>query len=341
MDQGRYDQGVPVRIDAARRFARIVILLATISAWLSISYIINLRAQDFPVRPVKLIVNFPAGSGTADTVARALSEYLTRRWNQPVTVDNIPGSTGVVGAEAAYRAEPDGYTLLVTPAGALTVAQHLQKLSYDPTQFVPISMLETSPIVLVASPHLPVKTMPELIAYARANPGKLSAANHGIGSSSHLAAEWLRSTAQIQVFHVPFRGSVAALQGLNDGRVDILFDNLGSSLQPIRSGQVKALAVASEKQEPLLPGVPTIAETLPGFVTSSWVAVVAPPKTPQRLAKWLSEEFADALRQPQVVQTLANLACEPVGSTPEATGAFIRNESERWKSLIRDAKIGL
>jgi tripartite-type tricarboxylate transporter receptor subunit TctC len=344
MDQGGQEQGFPPRLGLVRklmqRTSRTAVLVGALAAP-SIAGTVELPAQTFPVRAVKLIVNFPAGSGTADTVARALAEYLTRRWGQPVTVDNIPGSTGVVGAEAAYRAESDGYTLLVTPAGALTVAQHLQKLSYDPTQFVPVSMLETSPIVLVASPHLPVKTVPELIAYARAHPGKLSVANHGIGSSSHLAAEWLRSTAQLQIFHVPFRGSVAALQGLADGRVDILFDNLGSSLQPIRSGQVKPLAVASDQPEPLLPGVPTIAQTLPGFVTSSWVAVVAPPKTPQNLAKWLSGEFADALRQPQIVQTLASLACEPVGSAPEATGTFIKNESERWKSVIRDAKIGL
>jgi tripartite-type tricarboxylate transporter receptor subunit TctC len=295
---------------------------------------------NFPARPVKLIVNFPAGSGTADSVARALGEYLTRKWGQPVTVDNIPGATGIVGAEAAYRAEPDGYTLLVTPAGALTVAQHLQKLTYDPTAFVPISLLETSPIVLVASLHFKPKDLPELIAYGRANPGKLSAANHGVGSSSHLAAEWLRSAADLKVMHIPFRGSVAALQGLNDGRVDVLFDNLGSSLEPIRNRQVKALAVASDKPETLLPGVPTMAATLPGFVTSSWIAVVAPPKTPEPLAKWLSAEFADALRQPQIVRTLADLACEPVGSGPEATRAFIQNESERWRKVIREAKIG-
>lgn len=340
MDQGRQDQRLQARLGLVRAW-RTIGLLSSISLGLCLATFATTRAQDFPARPVRLIVNFPAGSGTADTVARALSEYLTHKWGQPVTVDNIPGSTGVVGAEAAYRAEPDGYTLLVTPAGALTVAQHLQKLAYDPAQFVPISMLETSPIVLVASPHLAAKTLPELIAYARANPGKVSAANHGIGSSSHLAAEWLRSAANVKIMHVPFRGSVAALQGLSDGRVDILFDNLGSSLEPICNGRVKALAVASDKPEPLLPGVPTIAQTLPGFATSSWVAVVTPPKTPPRIAQWLSAEFANALRQPQIKQALADLACEPVGSTPEATGAFIRNESERWKSVIKDAKIGL
>jgi tripartite-type tricarboxylate transporter receptor subunit TctC len=290
---------------------------------------------------VRLIVNFPAGSGTADTVARALCEYFTRKWGQPITVDNVPGSTGLMGAATAYRAPSDGYTLLVTPAGALTIAQHLQKLDYDPDQFVPITMLETSPIVLVASPRLPVKNVAELIAYARANPGKLRVANHGVGSSSHLAAEWLASMAQIRIFNVPFRGSVAALQALGDGRVDILFDNLGSSLQPIRNGEVKALAVASAKPEPLLPDVPTIAQTLPGFTTSSWVALVAPPKTPASVVQWLREEFADALRQPQIEKTLADLACEPGGWTPQATAAFFRDESERWKSVIREAKITL
>jgi tripartite-type tricarboxylate transporter receptor subunit TctC len=296
---------------------------------------------DFPTRPVRLIVNFPAGSGTADTVARALCEYFTRKLGQRITVDNVPGSTGVVGAATAYRAAPDGYTLLVTPAGALTVAQHLQKLDYDPDQFVPITMLETSPIVLVASPHLSVNNVTELIAYARAHPGKLSVANHGIGSSSYLAAAWLASMTKIQIFSVPFRGSVAALQGLGDGRVDVLFDNLGSSLQPIRNGEVKALAVASAKPEPQLLGVPTIAATVPGFVASAWVALVAPPNTSPSLVQWLSEQFADALRQPQIAKTLADLACEPGGWTPQATAAFIREESERWKSVIRDAKITL
>jgi tripartite-type tricarboxylate transporter receptor subunit TctC len=189
-------------------------------------------APDFPTRPVRLIVNFPAGSGTADTVARALCEYFTRKWGQPITVDNVPGSTGVVGAATASRAPPDGYTLLVTPAGALTVAQHLQKLDYDPDQFAPITMLETSPIVLVASPRLPVKNLAELIAYARANPGKLRVANHGIGSSSHLAAEWLASMAHVQIFNVPFRGSVAALQALGDGRVDSCSTISGARYSP-------------------------------------------------------------------------------------------------------------
>ena len=187
MEQGRQDRRLPARL-GLRKAGRVAVALV-LSLELCLAAFANVRAQNFPVRPVRLVVNFPAGSGTADAVARALSEYLTRKWGQPVTVDNIPGATGLVGAEAAYRAEPDGYTLLVTPAGALTVAQHLQKLAYDPTRFVPISMLETSPIVLVASPHLAAKTVPELIAYARANPGKLSVANHGIGSSSHLAAE--------------------------------------------------------------------------------------------------------------------------------------------------------
>jgi len=292
-------------------------------------------------RPVTLVVGFPAGSGTLDAIARIMREWLARKWMQPVIVDNIPGLSGSAGAETVFRAPPDGRTLLITPPGLLTIARHLQPLAFDPDQFVRVSLLATTPIVLVARRDLPAADLRELVAYAREHPGKLMAANQGQGSSSHLTAEWLRVAAALDIAHVPFRGSVAALQGLSDGRVDILFDNLGSSLEPIRNGRVKALAVASDKPEPLLPGVPTIAQTLPGFATSSWVAVVTPPKTPPRIAQWLSAEFANALRQPQIKQALADLACEPVGTTPEATGAFIRKESERWKSVIKDAKISL
>jgi tripartite-type tricarboxylate transporter receptor subunit TctC len=338
-------EGLPRRlvlVEPTRRvLLRVALQLIASTAVGGVAAAADTPAPNFPTRSVRLIVNFPAGSGTADAVARALCEYFTRKWGQPITVDNVPGSTGVVGASTAYRAPPDGYTLLVTPAGALTVAQHLQKLDYDPDRFVPITMLETSPIVLVASPHLPVNNIAELIAYARAHPGQLRVANHGIGSSSHLAAQWLASLAQIQIFNVPFRGSVAALQALGDGRVDVLFDNLGSSLQPIRNNEVKALAVASAKPEPLLPNVLTIAETLPGFATSSWVALVAPPDTPPSLVQWLSSQFAEALREPLIEKTLADLACEPGGWTPQATTAFIRDESERWKSVIREAKISL
>jgi tripartite-type tricarboxylate transporter receptor subunit TctC len=345
MEPRAQHEGFPrrlVSVEATRRsILRAAVPFITSAALGDIAAAAGVPAPHFPIRPVRLIVNFPAGSGTADTVARALCEYFTRKWGQPITVDNVPGSTGVTGAATAYRAPPDGYTLLVTPAGALTVAQHLQKLDYDPDQFVPITMLETSPFVLVASPHLPVKSLAELIAYARANPGKLRFANHGSGSSSHLAAEWLASMAQIRIFNIPFRGSVAALQALGDGRVDVLFDNLGTSLQPIRNGDVKALAVASAKPEPLLPDVPTITQTLPGFSTTSWVALVAPPKTPAPLVQWLRDEVVEALRQPQIEKTLAELACEPGGWTPEATAAFIRKESARWKSVIRDANVKL
>jgi tripartite-type tricarboxylate transporter receptor subunit TctC len=345
MEPGGQHEGIPHRlvlVGVTRRgVLRAALPFIASAAAGGIAAAADTPAPNFPTRPVRLIVNFPAGSGTADTVARALCEYFTRKWGQPITVDNVPGSTGAVGAATAYRAPPDGYTLLVTPAGALTVAQHLQKLDYDPDQFAPITMLETSPIVLVASPRLPVKNVAELIAYARANPGKLRVANHGSGSSSHLAGEWLASMAHIQIFNVPFRGSVAALQALGDGRVDVLFDNLGSSRQPIRNGEVKALAVASAKPDPLLPDMPTIAQNLPGFSISSWVALIAPFKTPASLVQWLREEFADALRQPQIEKTLADLACELGGWTPEATAAFIREESERWKSVIREAKITL
>jgi tripartite-type tricarboxylate transporter receptor subunit TctC len=345
MEPRAQPEGLPHRlvlVEPTRRvLLRVALQLIASTAVGGVAAATATPEPNFPTRPVRLIVNFPAGSGTADAVARALCEYFTRKWGQPITVDNVPGSTGVIGASTAYRAPPDGYTLLVTPAGALTVAQHLEKLDYDPDRFVPITMLETSPIVLVASPHLSVNNIAELIAHGRAHPDQLRVANHGIGSSSHLAARWFASLAKIQIFNVPFRGSVAALQALGEGRVDVLFDNLGSSLQPIRNGEVKALALASTKPEPLLPNVPTIAENLPGFATSSWVALVAPPDASPSLVQWLSEQFAAALREPLIAKTFADLACEPGGWTPQATAAFIRKESEHWKSVIREAKISL
>jgi tripartite-type tricarboxylate transporter receptor subunit TctC len=254
-------------------------------------------------RPITLVVGFPAGSGTLDAIARIMREWLTRKWMQPVIVDNIPGLSGSAGAETVFRAPPDGRTLLITPPGLLTIARHLQPLAFDPDQFVRVSLLATTPIVLVARRDLPAADLRELVAYAREHPGKLMAANQGQGSSSHLTAEWLRVAAALDIAHVPFRGSVAALQGLSDGRVDILFDNLGSSLEPIRNSR---------------------------------------PTSPSRCCRGFrpSRKPCRDLR-PRSGSALADLACEPVGSTPEATGAFIRNESERWKSVIKDAKIGL
>jgi tripartite-type tricarboxylate transporter receptor subunit TctC len=286
-------------------------------------------------RPITLVVGFPAGSGTLDAIARIMRGWLTRRWMQPVIVDNIPGLSGSAGAETVFRAPPDGRTLLITPPGLLTIARHLQPLAFDPDQFVRVSLLATTPIVLVARRDLPAADLRELVAYAREHPGKLMAANQGQGSTSHLTAEWLRVAAALDIAHVPFRGSVAALQGLTDGRVDLMFDNLGSSLAAIESGQVKVLAVASQAREPALPNVATVAELLPGFVSSTWVAVIAPPKTPRHVADRLSADFVEGVTQTDVAGRFRQNGCEPVGMTPEDTAAFVRAETETWTKVVK------
>jgi tripartite-type tricarboxylate transporter receptor subunit TctC len=283
---------------------------------------------------VRLIVNFPANSGTADRIARMMSQWLTHKWQQPVVVENEPGMTGNVGAETVFAAAPDGRTLLVTPPAPLTVAPFMRTATFDPRQFVPVTILVTTPTVLVARPNLPVQNLAELISYARAHPGTIKAANQGSGSTSHLAAEWLRLAAHIDIVHVPFRGSVAALQGLADGRVDVMLDNFGSSRGPIANGQVKVLAVAAAQPPAALPGVPLMVNSLPGFVSATWVAVMAPPQTAYEITGKLSGDLAEGLAQPEIAARIRQNGCEPVGLTPDATARFVQAETDKWSRVL-------
>src|SRR5262249_30324432 len=258
-------------------------------------------AQDYPSRAVRIIVPFPAG-GTADVMPRVVGDWLSRKWGQPVVIENRTGAAGNIGAEAAYRAEPDGYTLLPSPAPPLVINQNLYpKLAFDPTQFVPISVLGIVPNALVVNPSkVAAKTVAEFIAYAKANPGKLSAATQGNGTTSHLTSELFQLMAKVKLLQVPYRGSAPALQGLLAGDVDVMFDNLGVSLALVKSGQLRLIAVGTEQRMSTLPDVPTIAETLPGFASSAWFAVVAPPKTPGAIVAKVNADIAAAVRDPEV-----------------------------------------
>jgi tripartite-type tricarboxylate transporter receptor subunit TctC len=276
---------------------------------------------------VKLIVNFPAGSGTADTIAHMMSTWLAHKWLQPVLVENRPGMTGNLGAESVFAAAPDGRTLLVTPPGPLTVAPLLRTVAFDPRQFAPVTILVTTPTVLVARPDLPAQNLAE-------HPGPIKAANQGVGSTSHLTAEWLRVAANIDIVHVPFRGSVAALQGLADGRVDVMLDNLGSSRGPIANGQVKVLAVASAQPSAALADVPLMADKLPGFISATWVAVMAPPQTTYEITGKLSSDLAEGLAQPEIAARIRQNGCEPVGMTPDATARFVEAETDKWTRVV-------
>ena len=323
-----------------RRFAR-----GCIGAGLALAAMLaalpGAGAQDYPSRPVKIIVPFPAG-GTADVMPRVIGEWLSRKWGQPVVVENRTGAAGNIGAEAVAKAEPDGYTLLSAPPPPLVINQNLYpKMGFDPTEFVPIVIMGRVPNALVINAKLPFNSVAELIAYAKANPGKLTSATQGNGTTSHLTSELFQLMADVKFQHVPYRGSAPALTDLVAGSVDLMFDNLGVSLPLVKGGQLKLLGVATPKRMASLPDVPTIAETLPGFESAAWFAIVAPPKTPQAVVDKINADVNEALRQGDIVQRLAQLSAEPIGGTPQATAAYMREEIERWHKVIKAANVKL
>jgi tripartite-type tricarboxylate transporter receptor subunit TctC len=298
-------------------------------------------AQDFPSRPVRIIVPFPAG-GTADIVPRVVGDFLSRKWGQPVIIENRTGAGGNIGAEAAFKAEPDGYTLLSAPPPPLVINQNLYpKLNFDPAQFVPIVVMVRVPNSLVVTPKFAAVSVAELIAQARAAPGTVTSATQGNGTTSHLTSEMFQMMAGVKVQHVPYRGSAPALADLIAGNVDIMFDNLGVSLALVKGGQLRLLAVATPARMPSLPDTPTIAETLPGFESAAWYAVVAPPRTPPRIADKINADINEVLRRPEMLPHLAEWSGEAVGGSPQATATYMREEVERWNKVIKAAGVKL
>ena len=295
----------------------------------------------WPSRPIRIIVPFPAG-GTADILPRVVGEKLATRFGQSVVVENRAGAAGNIGAEAVFKSAPDGYTFLSTPPSPLVTNPSLYaSLPYDAAAFVPVTVLAAVPNVLLVHPgKVTATTMQEFIAQARANPDRFNYASQGSGTTSHLTAEMFRSMAGIRLTHVPYKGTAPALTDLLAGQVDMMFDNLGVSAQHVRSGKLKALAVGSEKRVASLPSVPTVAEAgLPGFVGVTWFGVVAPPKTNPEIVAKLSAAIAEALRHPDVVRRLGELSADPVGNSPAEMASFMKDETERWRRVIRTAGV--
>ncbi|MBR1155113.1 tripartite tricarboxylate transporter substrate binding protein [Bradyrhizobium sp. JYMT SZCCT0428] len=299
-------------------------------------------AADYPDRAVKIVVPFPAG-GTADAVPRIVGEWLSRKWGQPVVIENRTGAAGNIGSETAYRSAPDGYTLLSSPPPPLVINQNLYpKLGFDPTRFEPVIVMAQVPNALIVNPDkVKASNVTELIEYLRNNPDKLTCATQGNGTTSHLTSELFQLMTKVKLRHIPYRGSAPALQGLLAGDVDVMFDNLGVSLPLVQAGKLKLLAVASPARLPALPDVPTIAETLPGFEAVAWYGIVAPPDTPKNITDKINADVNEVLRQPEVQEQLRKLSADIFGGSIDKTSKYMREEVDRWAAVIKSANIQL
>jgi tripartite-type tricarboxylate transporter receptor subunit TctC len=296
----------------------------------------------YPNKQVRLVVPFPAG-GSADILCRLVGEKLSAAWGQPVVIDNRAGAGGNVGAEIAYRADSDGYTLLCSPPGPLAINHNLYRtLPYDWTKFAPVTVLALVPNVITARIDLPANSVQELIAYAKANPGKVTFASQGNGSTSHLSAQMLATMAGIEMVHVPYKGEGPALIDLTASRVDIFIGSISAALRFEKAGQLRFLGLASRTRSAVAPDVPTTAESgLPDLVSSAWYALVAPPGTPDAIVQKINADTAAALKLPDVRSRFLELGAEPQGDTAAATAAFIKAEEARWRSVIRSANVTL
>jgi tripartite-type tricarboxylate transporter receptor subunit TctC len=327
MGQHRRTEGIPMSGFAPRLafFAAALIALTPAAA---------IAQTDFPRRAVKFVVPVPPGN-MLDSMPRILGEKLSARWNQPVIVENRPGAASNLGAEAVFKSDPDGYTLLVTPPGPLAVSQHVYpKLGFDPTAFVPVSTLIQFPFILVINPKVPVANFSEFLARAKANPSKVTFGSPGVSSTPHLAMERLAVAAGIKFIHVPYAGLAPAMRDLLAGHIEAIFDTPGNTLPHVASGGARAIAVTGAERLMDLPDALPIANTLPGNIHTDWFAVVAPPKTPPEIASRLSQAIATTLKEPDVAKRIAEFRVTTVGSSPSETAALIKREAEAYRALI-------
>ncbi len=298
------------------------------------------HADAYPSKPVRIIVPFAAG-GVADLLPRIVGQKLSEKWGQPVVVENKVGASGNIGMAEGARAAPDGYTLVLAPTGNLTVNPYLFKLPFDTAKdFTPITVLATSPNVLVVHPSVPVKNFRDLVAYAKANPGKLNFASPGEGSGAHLAGELLNIEADIKTQHVPYKGIAPAVNDLLGGQVQMMFAGISTVLQHVKSGKLVAIAIATPRRSPQLPDVPTVEESgLAGFDVTSWYGLVVRSGTPPDIVQKIHRDSAEALANPEVRGKLADLGLEPMANTPEAFERMIATESRKWSDIVRKANI--
>lgn len=296
-------------------------------------------AQNFPSGPVKLIVPIPAG-GVTDVMARVIGQRLQEMWGQSVVVENRPGGNSGVGAQAVERAPADGLTLLVAPDSTFTANPALfSKMIYNPDNFTPIAVLCRGTPMLMVHPSLPVKTVSELVAYSKANPGKLSYGSFGIGTYSHLSMEDLKQRTGIDMQHVPYRGAAPAVNGFLGNEVSVMIINLSSVEEHAKAGKVRLIAAATEKRVPSEPELPTVAETVPGFSTSVWFGLWGPAKMPPELVAKIHADVAKALDHPETTKLFATNSFERVDLSSQDFGKLIQSDLKHWSALIKAAGV--
>ena len=309
---------------------------------LALLAVLPAQAQEWPTRPVRMIVPFPPGGGT-DTVARPLAAKLAQILGQQVVIDNRGGAGGTIGAGLAAKAPADGYTVLLYSVHGAVAAAAYKTLPYDlQKDLVPVTTAAIFPDVLVAANRVPAKTLPELIAWAKANPGKLNCGSAGNGTSRHLSCELFNAAAGVGATHVPYKGTGPATQALVTGEIDWMFEALGSAAGQIRAGTIRPIVVTSAKRSPAFPDIPTAIESgLGGFEVTSWYGLWVPVGTPPAVVQKLQDAVVQAFADPELKETWARLGADPGGLSPEAFRALIDKEVVKWAKVVRDAKITL
>ncbi|QHI97542.1 tripartite tricarboxylate transporter substrate binding protein [Xylophilus rhododendri] len=296
----------------------------------------------YPVKPIRLIVPFPPGGGT-DAIARAVGERMGSELGQSFVIDNKPGAGGMIGADAGARSPADGYNLLIGTNSTLVTNKYLYaKMPYDPASFELIGLIGITPLLLLANPSVPAKTVPELVAYAKANPGKLSYASFGNGTTSHLAGELFKQMAGVDMLHVPFKGASEALPAIIGGQVSLYFDTIVSGLPHVKSGKLNALAVTSARRSAILPAVPTIAEQgYPGYEIYPWYGMVAPKGTPKEALERLRTVLGRAVRDPQLVEKLVATGAEVTPMSATEFAEMVRLDHSKTEKLVKTASVSL
>jgi len=316
------------------------VMVLTFAAALPLAAAAVASAGEYPDHPIRVIVSVPAGGGV-DTVTRIVTDKMRAALGQPLVVENKPGVSGSLAAETVFKAEPDGYTLLASQPAPITTAPFLYKsLNYDPAQLIPVAIMSHVPNVVLVRKDFPAKTVPELIAYAKANPGKINYASQGIGTTSHTTAELFQSITGTKLTHVPYKGTAPAVNDLLAGNVDLMFNELATSIELNKSGQARILAVTVKQRVPSLPNIPTLEELgIHGCISDTWHALTAPPKTPPEIVGKLNGAANAAMRDPGLIERFAALSIGPGGGTPAEASAFVKEETQRWGDVIHKADI--